>query len=357
MRIFRYFLPLITLGLISSSVWAVDEVAIQDLQSDVTVTKDKADKNSQEINSLRGGFPVLEARVAALEGALNDANDKLGQLQAQVDAFAHAFPEVEATANRAAADASAAASAAEAARSAADRAGQAAGAAQSTADQALSAAVEANVRIDELSAVDITELENRVSDVEETLTCVSFDSITMDLIFVGCNVHVRDGLGVTTSTSGLGNLIVGYNADLSGTLVRVGSHNVILGDEQTYTGSGQLLTQFLGSSQDMYVTIGKDLNENISINRNITIGKDSNLNVGLNRIASIGKNLFVDAGQNMNLSGGDMLGVTTGTASIAMQNGGDVSIQGRNISVVGSGRIDVKAAGVLALKGSAITQN
>jgi hypothetical protein len=34
-----------------SPVWAADEAAIQDLQSDVTVTKSKADKNAQDIDN------------------------------------------------------------------------------------------------------------------------------------------------------------------------------------------------------------------------------------------------------------------------------------------------------------------
>jgi len=68
MKAFKSVLSLIILGLIMPAVWAAEEAIIEDLQTDVTVTKSKADKNTQNIKSLMGGLPALEARVAALEG-------------------------------------------------------------------------------------------------------------------------------------------------------------------------------------------------------------------------------------------------------------------------------------------------
>jgi hypothetical protein len=70
MKAFKSVLSLIILGLIMPAVWAAEEAIIEDLQTDVTVTKSKADKNTQDIRSLMGGLPALEARVAALEAAL-----------------------------------------------------------------------------------------------------------------------------------------------------------------------------------------------------------------------------------------------------------------------------------------------
>ena len=62
---------------------AADEAVIQDLASDVTLTKSKADKNTQEINSLKGGLPALEERVALLEAALAALPD-ISKLQADL---------------------------------------------------------------------------------------------------------------------------------------------------------------------------------------------------------------------------------------------------------------------------------
>ena len=77
-----------------------------------------------------------------------------------------------------------------------------------------------------------------------------------DLTITGMNVHIVSGSGSTsdgtfnqlgkpvqgTSLTGLGNLIIGYNAlrnDLSD--ARLGSHNLILGDQNSYSSFGGIL--------------------------------------------------------------------------------------------------------------------
>ena len=68
-----------------------------------------------------------------------------------------------------------------------------------------------------------------------------------DLTISGVNVHIVDGTGVTESTSGLGNLIVGYNESrgrfrrFSGTDARSGSHNIITGVFNNYASSGGIV--------------------------------------------------------------------------------------------------------------------
>lgn len=369
MKALRHVLALIFLGITISPAWAADEAVIQDLQTDVTVTKSKADKNAQDINSLMGGLPAVEARVAALEAALNSANGTIGQLQADLAAAIAQIGQLQTDLN------------------AEVSARQAADVALDTAHMSADANLQA--QIDVLSAVDVGALDNRVSDVEETLTCVTYDVVAKDLIFVGCNVHVRDGTGLTQSSSGLGNLIVGYNTDTTGLLSRFGSHNVILGDEQSYTEFGQLLTQFVGTNQDMSVVVAGSLSESISNNRTTTVGSDSSLIVGLNLETSVAKDAVVTVGRNlaesiggnvssrinqdvnvlidgnltevvaedlsvqagmiMNLHGGDELSLTSGDASTRMTKNGDIVTSGRGITI--------HASGPLVLKGSQITQN
>jgi hypothetical protein len=57
--------------LLCGNVWAAEEVAIQELQTDVSDTKTKADKNAAEIESLKGGLPDLEKRVTDIENRLD----------------------------------------------------------------------------------------------------------------------------------------------------------------------------------------------------------------------------------------------------------------------------------------------
>lgn len=340
MKILRFVLPLIPLGLIMPPVWAADEAAIQDLQSDVTVAKGKADKNADDINRLMGGLPGVEARVAALEAALSTADGAIGQLQTDLTAATAQIGEMQA-------------------------------------------------QIDVLSAVDVSALENRVSIVEETLTCVTYDTTTMDLIFVGCNVHVRDGTGFTQSASGLGNLIVGYNANITGTLDRLGAHNVVLGDEQAYSGFGQLRAQFVGSSHDMTVAIGGSLSESISHDRSTAVGSDSTVIIGNGLTTSVGQDMSVTTGRdlieaitgnrstnigkdsalvigdnrsvsivhNLTVQAGDQLILKSGPASTTMKKDGTIDIGGKDIRITGSGKIDIKAAGAVTVRGSTITHN
>lgn len=81
-------------------------------------------------------------------------------------------------------------------------------------------------------------LDSRVAAVENTLTCASYDAAGMELRFEGCNVAVINGVGSTTTSNGLGNLIVGYN---EGTGTKAGSHNLIVGPNHSYASYGGLV--------------------------------------------------------------------------------------------------------------------
>ena len=70
--------------LITTNAWAADDAVIQDLQSDVTVTKGKADQNAADINTLKGGLPVLEDRVADLEDAVATLTNALVEANAKI---------------------------------------------------------------------------------------------------------------------------------------------------------------------------------------------------------------------------------------------------------------------------------
>src|SRR6266508_4052165 len=52
-------------------------------------------------------------------------------------------------------------------------------------------------------------LEHRVAALEKLLKHFRRDGD--NVIIKGANLHIRNGLGETTTTNGLGNLIVGYN--------------------------------------------------------------------------------------------------------------------------------------------------
>lgn len=91
----------------------------------------------------------------------------------------------------------------------------------------------------------VAALEARLEDIE----CVSTDSDAMNVIFEGCNVHVRNGVGTTNSINGRGNLIVGYDRERTIRLPsdKTGSHNLIVGDDHNYSSYGGLVSGLINN--------------------------------------------------------------------------------------------------------------
>ena len=224
-------------------------------------------------------------------------------------------------------------------------------------------------------------------------------------VFNAVNLQVQNGTDATNALNGLGNLIVGYNANISGAVNRIGSHNIILGDDQSYLNTEEMITNNILSNRDLAVTVANNMSTAvggreettiggsqttaIGINQDTIVGANQTLNIGSSKTVSIGSNkseqiggmsstsvgtdVNIDIGSNMNMSiandgailigsnalfdAGDQLLLTTGSASQLMKKNGDITIEGKNIIIKGSGGIDIKATADLVLKGSSILQN
>ena len=92
----------------------------------------------------------------------------------------------------------------------------------------------------------IADLEARIEVLEAALVklaCITTQGSgdVPDIVFQGCNVHVRNGQGSTQTTNGKGNLIVGYNEEGSSSKERGGSHNLVIGNLHEYTRYGGLV--------------------------------------------------------------------------------------------------------------------
>jgi hypothetical protein len=101
---------------------------------------------------------------------------------------------------------------------------------------------------------------SRLSALEAILAGVSRTG--NEVYFTGVNVHVRngDGSAVTSSTNGLGNLIIGYNETSGQT--RTGSHNLVVGPEHAYESFGGIVTgQFNRIAGPAAVVLGGAMNQ------------------------------------------------------------------------------------------------
>jgi type VI secretion system secreted protein VgrG len=83
--------------------------------------------------------------------------------------------------------------------------------------------------------------------------------------------------------------------------------------------------------------------------RALKIAKGSLVEVGEAGAIKIGKALLIEAG--------DSIVLKCGSAAIAMKKDGTITIEGKDITVKGSGKIAVQASGEVTIKGSKINQN
>jgi type VI secretion system secreted protein VgrG len=130
-------------------------------------------------------------------------------------------------------------------------------------------------------------------------------------------------------------------------MINVGAaQEVNVGGAQTVTvGLERAVT--VGLSQ--HVTIGNSLSE--------SIGNDHQESVGDNRTASVGKDDALKVGKNLTIEAGDQIVIKTGQASITMKKDGTITIQGKDITIKGSGKIVVQASKDMVLKAQKILEN
>ncbi len=190
----------------------------------------------------------------------------------------------------------------------------------------------------------LEELTAKVREFEEL-----FEGITRsgsNIFITGANVHIRNGLGSTDGsdssnpprTNGLGNLIVGYNEPppcppATICLNRLGSHNVVIGPEHTYTSYGGLITGDRNRITDIYsVAVGGFLNQStgaysgtFSGSGNQATGNFSTVTGGASNTAS---------GGTSHISGGRQNNATGGFSTVS---GGRENTSSGNSATVGGG--------------------
>src|SRR5271157_3010370 len=118
-------------------------------------------------------------------------------------------------------------------------------------------------------------------------------------------------------------------------------------------------------SKDESITISGGRTENVSKDDSITIGggrtesvsKEESVTVSGGRTVSIGKDDSLTVGKNLIITATDSITLQAGSATIVMKSSGEISINGKDIGVTGSGKVDVKASSDLTLKGSQVKAN
>ena len=104
-------------------------------------------------------------------------------------------------------------------------------------------------------------------------------------------------------------------------------------------------------------SVGKDESIDIGANRTITIAKNETMTVGETRTTEVGKDETTKVAKHYSLDAGESIILKTGDASITMKKDGTIQIKGKDITIEGSGKINVKASSDVVIKGSKVLAN
>lgn len=191
---------------------------------------------------------------------------------------------------------------------------------------------------------------------------------------IGANKKLTVG---SDHTEGIGsNMTINVGSNLSETVAINYAETVGAAMELTVGAAmtetiGANKTQTIGKDNSQTIaggktqSIGKDKSETIGGSKNVTVGKDqaetiaknNTISVGDSMTVSIAKDQKVDAGKTITITAADAITIKTGSASITMKKDGTINIEGKDITIKGSGAINVKASKDVVIKGSKVLQN
>ncbi|HTU65327.1 MAG TPA: type VI secretion system tip protein TssI/VgrG [Steroidobacteraceae bacterium] len=150
--------------------------------------------------------------------------------------------------------------------------------------------------------------------------------------------------------------------DKDETITISGNRTETVGKDETISIS-KARTETVGDNET--VSIGKDQQHSVGGNRtrnvtkdeSITIGKKQDNSVGDARTTSVAKDDSLSVGKKLTIDAGDQITLKTGSASIVLKKDGTITIKGKDITIDGSGKVNVKASSDVTIKGSKINQN
>jgi type VI secretion system secreted protein VgrG len=199
---------------------------------------------------------------------------------------------------------------------------------------------------------------------------------------IGANETLTVGGNRTKSITGNETISVTGNRDSTvsasetATVTMQRTHTVGI-NETISVGAAQEIT--VGALQA--ITVGANQTTNVGVNQSIDVGAAQKIKVGSTqsvevggaaslkvggdrgvkvsggRSSEVGKDDAFKAGAKFVVSAGDAVTIGSGSASIQLKKDGTIVIKGKDITIEGSGKINVKASSDLVMKGSKIKQN
>jgi type VI secretion system secreted protein VgrG len=175
---------------------------------------------------------------------------------------------------------------------------------------------------------------------------------------IGHDEKIKVGHDQTTKVENDQGVSVGNNQNIA-----VGKNRARTVGENESVSIEKNRTEDVGENETVSVgknrthDVGTDDKLSVGGKRTTTVTKDDTLTVSENRSVTISKNDKLDVSKKLIVSAGDEISFTSGSASITLKKDGTIEIKGKDVTVEGSGKINVKASSDVVLKGSKVTAN
>jgi type VI secretion system secreted protein VgrG len=171
-----------------------------------------------------------------------------------------------------------------------------------------------------------------------------------ETITIGANRSITVGASETATVALQRTHTVGVNE----TIAIGAAQEIAIGAAQT-VAIGAMQSVNIGASQSLNVGAGQT--NNIGANQSTTVGGAQTNSVAKARTTSVGEDDSLKVGKNLVIEAADSVTIKTGSASITMKKDGTITIKGKDITIEGSGKINVKASSDVVVKGSKVGIN
>jgi len=195
----------------------------------------------------------------------------------------------------------------------------------------------------------------------QTLNVGATESLTVggnETISVTGNESATVGGNQTVSVAGSDSTTVGGSQSLTvaaarSEVVGAGESIVVGGARSVAVGGAQAVTIVGNLSEN----VGGDVSVNVGGKRTESVGSDETISISGAQTITIGTKGAISVSKQLVIDAGDELVIKAGDASITLKKNGDIVLKGKNLTSDASGKVSVKAASDLVLKGSKISQN
>jgi type VI secretion system secreted protein VgrG len=207
--------------------------------------------------------------------------------------------------------------------------------------------------VDNNETITVHGARTEVVDKDETITIAGNRDTTVQSSESLTVLRTRDHKVVLTES-----ILVGAEQDIKiggAQDVKIGGvQSIAVGGQQSTTVGGAQSTSVVGSRSvkaggSQQTTVGDSLKMSVTKDEERQVKGGRKVNIGKNDELVVKKELLIDAG--------DSLVIKSGKASISMKKDGTIEIEGKDVTIKGSGKIEVKASKDIVLKGSKIKEN